>query len=67
MAVTYGAAVSANAPAIVDTAASQDTGAVCEGIGITGSDGDTVSGAYRIGASSTTNQILIETGDGVGV
>ena len=66
MAVTYGAAVSANAPAIVDTAASQDTGAVCQGIGLTGSDGDTLSGAYRIGGSAATTDILVEYGDGVG-
>lgn len=65
MAVTYGAAVSANAPAIVDTAASQDTGAVCQGIGLTGSDGDSISG-WRIGGTEATTDILVETGDGVG-
>ncbi len=66
MAVTYGAAVSANAPAIVDTAASQDTGAVCQGIGLTGADGDSISG-WRIGGSATTADIKVEYGDGVGV
>jgi hypothetical protein len=67
MAVSYGAAVSADAPAVVDTEATQDTGAVCQGIGITGADGDTVSGAYRIGGAAATTDILIEYGDGVGV
>lgn len=60
MAATYGAAVSANAPAVVDTAASQDTGAVSEGIGLTGADGDSISG-WRIGASATTTDLKIET------
>ena len=54
MAVTYGAAVSANAPAVVDTAASQDTGAVCEGIGLIGADGDSIGGS-RIGGSPGTD------------
>lgn len=67
MAVTYGAAVSADAPAVVDTNATQDTGAVCEGIGLTGTDGETVSGAYRIGGDAPTTDILIEYGDSVGV
>ena len=53
MAATYSSAVSAAYPAVVDTNASQDTGAVCQGIGKTGSDGDSISG-WRIGASSTT-------------
>ena len=44
MAATYGAAVSAAAPAVVDTAASQDTGAVCEGIGLIGADGVSIGG-----------------------
>lgn len=65
MAITYGAAVSANAPAIVDTAASQATGAVCEGIGLTGADGASISGS-RIGGSAGTD-LQVEYGDGVGV
>ena len=65
MAITYGAAVSANAPAIVDTAASQETGAVCEGIGLTGADGASISGS-RIGGSTGTD-LKVEYGDGVGV
>jgi hypothetical protein len=59
MAATYGAAVSANAPAVVDTAASQDTGAVCEGIGLTGADGASIGGS-RIGGSPGTD-LKIET------
>lgn len=65
MAITYGAAVSASSPAVADTNASQDTGAVCEGIGLTGTDGDSISGS-RIGGSPGTD-LKIETGDGVGV
>jgi len=59
MAATFSAAVSANAPAIVDTAASQDTGAVCEGIGLTGADGTSIGGS-RIGGSPGTD-LVIET------
>lgn len=65
MAVSYGAAVSAAAPAIVDTAASQSTGAVCEGIGLTGADEASI-GASRIGGSPGTD-LKVEYGDGVGV
>lgn len=65
MAITYGAAVSASAPAIVDTAASQATGSVCEGIGLTGADGASISGS-RIGGSPGAD-LLVEYGDGVGV
>ena len=54
MAATFGAAVSANAPAVVDTAASQSTGAVCEGIGLTGVDGASIGGS-RIGGSPGTD------------
>lgn len=66
MPATYGAAVSASNPAIVDTAASQDTGAVSQGIALTGADGASISG-WRIGASETTTDLKAETGDGVGV
>jgi hypothetical protein len=59
MAATFGAAVSAAAPAVVDTAASQDTGAVCEGIGLTGADGASIGGS-RIGGSPGTD-LVIET------
>ena len=65
MAITYGAAVSASAPAIVDTAASQATGAVCEGIGLTGADGASIGGS-RIGGAPGTD-LLVEYGDRVGV
>lgn len=66
MAATFSGAVSATAPAIVDTAASQDTGAVSQGIGLTGSDEASISG-WRIGASATTTDLIIDTGDGPGV
>ena len=66
MAATFSAAVSANAVAIVDTAASQATGAVVEGIGLTGSDEASISG-WRIGAAATTSDLKIDTGDGPGV
>jgi hypothetical protein len=59
MAATYGAAVSAAAPAVVDTNASQDTGAVCEGIGLTGADGASIGGS-RIGGAPGTD-LKIET------
>lgn len=59
MAATYGAAVSAAAPAVVDTNASQDTGAVCEGIGLTGADGTSIGGS-RIGGAPGTD-LKIET------
>lgn len=66
MAATFGAAVSASAPAIVDTAASQDTGAVSQGIGLTGSDEASISG-WRIGAAAATTDLIVDTGDGPGV
>lgn len=56
MAATYGAAVSQNAPAVVDTEASQGTGAVSQGIGLIGATGDSIDG-QRIGASATTTDI----------
>lgn len=65
MAVTYGAAVSATYPAVVDTDSSQDTGASVEGIGQSGADGDSISGS-RIGGAPGTD-FKIEHGDGVGV
>lgn len=65
MAATFGAAVSATAPAIVDTNASQDTGAATQGIGLTGADEASISGS-RIGGSPGTD-LKIDTGDGPGV
>lgn len=59
MAATFGAAVSAAAPAVVDTNASQDTGAVSEGIGLTGADGASIGGS-RIGGDPGTD-LKIET------
>jgi len=50
MAITYGAAVSAAAPAVIDTNATQSTGAVCEGIGLIGADTVSIGGS-RIGGA----------------
>jgi hypothetical protein len=60
MAATYGSAVSVIAPAVVDTNASQDTGAVSAGIGLSGADGASIS-AQRIGAAATTTDLKFET------
>jgi len=65
MAATFSAAVSVNAVAIVDTAASQATGAANEGIGLTGADEASISG-WRLGAAATTSDLKIDTGDGPG-
>lgn len=54
MAATYSAAVNANNPAVVDTNASQDTGAVCEGIGLVGANNASLGGS-RIGGSPGTD------------
>jgi len=62
---TYGGAVSATYPAIVDTDSSQGTGAVSTGIGLTGTDEADV-GASRIG-TGVTSDLQYEAGDGVGV
>lgn len=64
MAVTYGGAVSASAPAVVDTAASQDTGAAVEGIGLTGADEASLAGSRIGGAPGTAFKFDI--GDGIG-
>jgi hypothetical protein len=58
--VGYSAAVNATYPAILDTNATQAIGAVCEGIGKSGSDGASISG-QRIGASGTTTDLKYET------
>lgn len=65
MAATFSAAVSATNLAVVDTNASQDTGAACVGIGVQGADEASV-GASRIGGSPGTD-VKYEQGDGVGV
>jgi hypothetical protein len=65
MAATFGAAVSATAPAIVDINVSQSTGAVCAGIGLIPADEASI-GASRIGGEPGTD-LVGETGDGVGV
>lgn len=64
--IGYSGAVSADAPAVVDTNATQGLGAVCEGIGKSGADNSSISG-WRIGASGTTTDLKIEYGDGPGV
>ncbi|MEK9894793.1 MAG: hypothetical protein VW518_00020 [Burkholderiaceae bacterium] len=65
MAATFSSAVSATAPAIVDTNASQDTGAATQGIGLVPADEASISGS-RIGGAPGTD-LKGETGDGVGV
>lgn len=65
MAVTYSSAVSAAAPAIVDTNASQSTGAVSTGIGLKLADGVSIA-ASRIGGVPIAD-LKSETGDGVGI
>ena len=62
--VGYSAAVSASAVTVVDTNATQGLGAVCEGIGASGSDEASIGGS-RIGGSPGTD-LKIETGDGPG-
>ena len=68
MPATFSGAVSATSPAIVDTNASQDTGAASQGIGLTPADGASIGG-FPIGAATTAPiaEIVGETGDGVGV
>lgn len=74
MPATFGSAVTANAKTVVDTNASQDTGAVSTGInfGLTGVAGSAAGtdeasiSASRIGGAPGTN-LKIEEGDGVGV
>ena len=63
--IGYSAAVSADAKTVLDTNATQGLGAVCEGINPTGNDEASISG-QRIGASSTTTDLKVETGDGPG-
>ena len=51
---------------VVDTNASQDTGAACTGIGQTGNDGDALTNNFRIGACAdlpncSTDEVIIET------
>ena len=58
--VGYSAAVSATAKTVLDTAASQGLGSVCEGINPSGADGASISG-WRIGASATTTDLKVET------
>ena len=72
MAVSYGSAVSANAKTVVDTAASQSTGAACTGINFAsnaanpaGTDEAAIANC-RIGSAADTS-VKVESGDGVGV
>ena len=66
MAVSYGGAVKATAPAIVDTNASQSFGGATQGIGLVPADEADIAG-WRIGAAAVTDEIVGEVGDGVGV
>lgn len=65
MAATYGSAVDATTPAIVDTNASQSLGGVSTGIGLVPADEASI-GASRIGGAPGTD-LKGEVGDGVGV
>lgn len=65
MPATFGGAVSVEAPAIVDTSASQDTGAATQGIGLVPADEASIGASYIGGAPGTT--MKGETGDGVGI
>lgn len=60
--IGYSSAVNADAVAILDTNATQGLGGVCEGIGLSGSDGDSIDG-QRIGAASTTTDLKVETNE----
>lgn len=57
MAITYSGAVSASAPAVADTNASQATGASVEGIGLTGANNVSLGGS-RIGGSPGTDFVF---------
>lgn len=59
--IGFSSAVSADAKTVLDTAASQGLGAVCEGIAPSGADGASISG-QRIGADQTTTDLVVETG-----
>lgn len=65
MAATFSGAVSATAPAVVDTNASQSTGAATQGIGLIGADEASLGGS-RIGGAPGTD-FKYDTGDGPGV
>jgi len=49
MAVTFGSAVSVNAPAVYDATLAPTTGAATSGIGLKGADGAAVPGAMALG------------------
>jgi len=74
MAVTYGGAVAAGAKTVVDTAASQATGAACTGInfaanGVAGAAAGADEAAIancRIGSAADAS-VKVEQGDGVGL
>lgn len=63
MAATFGGAVSVAAPAIVDTNASQATGAAVMGIGLANDDGDPLTGmtVQRIGGADASADFLFST------
>ena len=59
--VSYSSAVSEDAPAVIDTNATQGLAAVCQGIGLPGDDGDSIDGS-RIGGAAG-NDLVIETNE----
>lgn len=63
MAATFSGAVNADNPAVVDTAASQDTGAATQGIGLRGDDGDSLGGSRIGGAPGTDFEFADNAGD----
>lgn len=65
MAITYGAAVDATTPAIVDTNAANGLGGWSTGIGLTPADEASI-GASRIGGAPGTD-LKGDIGDGIGV
>lgn len=63
--IGYSGGVSATAKTVLDTNTSQGLGAVSQGINPSGADEASISG-QRIGASGTTTDMKVETGDGPG-
>lgn len=63
--IGYSGGVSATAKTVLDTNTSQGIGAVNQGINATAADEASISG-QRIGASGTTTDFKVETGDGPG-
>lgn len=60
--VGFSGAVSAGAPTVLDSNPVTGIGSVSEGIAPEGSDGESIDG-QRIGAPSTTTDLVVETGE----